>query len=141
MACHLRPLSQWGNKYEAATGDSVTLFADHYDSHPQGLPSDFWSNDSDSSYQFAAHPKKGGRLACLRAKYGDKEIVQSPNAVSKITFTVKSGKNTLSLLFAVGSSPYESGTLMEDGGDGSSQELCGMSAAYPVATIVIEGKP
>ena len=141
MVCHLRPQSQWGDEYEAATGDSVTLFADHYDSRPQGLPADYWSEDSDSSYQFAAHPKKGGRLTCLRADYGDKEIVRRSNAVSEITFTVESGKKTLSLLFVVGDSPYDFGTLVEDCGDGSTHELCGVGTGYPVATIFIEGKP
>jgi len=117
------------------------LFADHYDLHPRGLPSDHWSCDDSSSYEFAGEPVKGGRLSCLNAKYGDKVLVEHPNARSEIVFTVESGRRRLWLLFAVGGSPYESGKLMEDGGDGTEQGLHGMSADYPVVDIAITGKP
>jgi hypothetical protein len=137
VARHLRKTPEG---YEAATGDVVTLFAEHYDSHPQGLPSDHWVNDSNYSFQFAAHPKKGGVLSCLNATYGDKKIIQYPHAEGKIRFTVQPGRQTLKMLFSVGNSPYESGRLVEDCGDGETNRLCGMSAEYPVAEITIVGK-
>ena len=137
MVCHLRITPEG---HEAATGDVVTLFAEHYDSHPQGLPSDYWVNDSNYSFQFAANPIKGGRLPCLNATYGDKKIIQYPNAKDKIQITVQPGRQKLRLLFSVGNSPYESGKLVEDCGDGETNGLCGMSAEYPVVEIAIEGK-
>ena len=60
VACHLRKTP---GGYEAAVGDVVTLFAEHYDSRAQGLQTDYWSNDSDFSFNFAAHPKKGRNAA------------------------------------------------------------------------------
>ncbi len=142
MACHLRklPYGTYGD-YEATTGDSVTLFAEHYDKSPQGLPSDFWVNDSDYSFQFAAHPIKGGRLTCISAKYGDQVIIADENVTSEIHFTVQSGKERLRMVFVVGSTPYDSGQVVEDCGDGTTQTVGGMSAEYPVVTITIEGKP
>ena len=138
VACHLRKTS---GGYEAATGSVVTLFAEYYDSRPQGLPSDYWSNDSDSSFTFTDHPIKGGKLPCLQATYGNNEIVRYPNAEEEISFTVQSGRQALKMLFSVGNSPYDSGTLVEDCGDGNTITLCEMSAEYPVAEITIEGKP
>ena len=138
MACHLRETS---GGYEAATGNVVTLFAEYYDSRPQGLPSDYWINDSDFSFEFAAHPIKGGRLPCLRATYGDIEIVRYPYAEEEISFTVQSGRQALRMLFSVGNSPYDSGRLVEDCGDGGTNALREISAEYPVAEITIEGKP
>jgi hypothetical protein len=137
VVCHLRITPEG---HEAATGDVVTLFAEHYDSHPQGLPSDYWVNDSNYSFQFAAHPIKGGRLPCLNATYGDKKIIQYPNAKDKIQFTVQPGRHSLKMLFSVGNNPYESGKLVEDCGDGNTNTLCGMTAEYPVAEITIVGK-
>jgi hypothetical protein len=138
VACHLRKTPEG---YVAVTGAVVTLFAEHYDAHPQGLPTDYWVNDSNYSFQFAAHPKKGGVLACLNATYGDKKIIQHSHAKDKIQFTVQPGRYALKMLFNVGNSPYESGRLVEDCGDGETSELCGMSAEYPVAEITITGKP
>ena len=138
MTCHLRKTP---GGYEAAAGDVVTLFAEHYDSRAQGLPTDYWSNDSDSSFKFAAHPKKGRMLPCLNATYGGKEIIRHPNAADKIQFTVQPGRQTLRLLFSVGNSPYSSGKLVEDCGEGNTNAICGMSAEYPVVEITIEGKP
>jgi hypothetical protein len=142
VACHLRKTpGGYGVAYEADTGDVVTLFAEYYDARPQGLPSDYWVNDSDYSFQFAAHPKKGGMLPCLNATYGDKEIIRYPNAADIIQFTVQPGRQTLRLLFSVGNSPYDKGKLVEDCGDGNTNALCGMNAEYPVVEITIEGKP
>ena len=138
VACHLRKTAVG---YEAAIGDVVTLFADHYDLSPQGLPSDYWVNDSDYSFQFAAHPKKGGKLPCLNATYGGEKIIQHPHAKDKIQFTVQPGRHLLRMLFSVGNGPYDSGSLMEDCGDDAANKLCVMSAEYPVAEIIITGKP
>jgi hypothetical protein len=129
LECHLRKVP----------GASVTLFADHYNRRPAGLPSDYWVNDSDFSFQFAIDPIKGGRLPCLRATYGDKELVLPSH--TEITFTVETGTKALTLLFSVGNSPYEFGRLVEDCGDGVTHTLCEMSAEYPVATIVVDGEP
>jgi hypothetical protein len=142
VACHLRETpGSYGREYKAATGDVVILFAEHYDARPQGLPSDYWSNDSDSSFQFAANPIKVERLPCLDATYGKKKIIRHPNAEMSIRFTVQSGRRTLKMLFSVGGTPYDFGKLVEDCGDGNTNVLCGMTADYPVAAITIEGKP
>jgi len=143
MASHLRKGAAWGN-YEAATGDTVTLLAEHLDYHPRGLPSDRWIQglyDSDSLVEVAGEPEKGGRLTFLRATYGGRELIPTGHGVTTLTFTVESGKKTLSLLLSVGGGPYEEGTLEEDCGDGVTQTLCQMTAEYPVTTLAIEGKP
>jgi hypothetical protein len=126
---------------QAAAGETVTFFADHYDSRPQGLPSDRWICDSDYSFQHAANPIKGERLLCLGATYGGKRLFPPATAVREITFKVKSGTKTLSLLFDVGNTPYDLGKLMQDCGDGRTRELCMMEAGHPVAAIGIKGKP
>ena len=142
MASHLREGAAWGT-YEATTGETVTLFAEHLDYHPRGLPSDRWIQglyDSDQLIEVAGEPEIGGRLHFLRATYGGKQPIPAGQAVTELTFTVESGKKTLSLLFSVGGGPYEEGRLEEDCGDGTAQTLGQMTAEYPVKSIVIQGR-
>lgn len=130
-----------GAEIEAIAGEDVTLFADHYDTRARGLPTDFWSCDGESSYQFTTEPIKGRRLACLKAEYAGKKIISHPNASTVITFKVRPGTHVPSLLFDVGSSPYDLGRLMQRCADGTEREVCAMSAEYPVAEVTVEGKP
>ena len=108
----------------AATGETITLFADRYNAQPKGGQKDAREDPENFILRYAEHPEKmQGRAVCYAAEYGGKEIVPAMNAKDEIVFTVESGKRTLWLYFVIGNSVYTVARVVRKLADGSTHTL------------------